>query len=244
MKPMGGGVKPFDPSKSYKTLVVDITNDNFAKSGDRKNTVLRTILERAFNKTENVADDGKSLSITNPFTIDWKESEGGGKIQKFRMDLTDNKNNVVKIEAQVDSDGNLKTFESFDKKQCYIIFTVDGDYYDKETGDTKYKYSQSEFLGRKNGRFLIFPMDDGDSKDFILNSKWLVYHHTDPNKNSAKRVYETTLGCLAALAASDFKNLAVLEDSNAGKPQNIAKALGYEIPDNYTPGQGVEKTKA
>jgi hypothetical protein len=49
-------VKPFDPKKPYETLVVDITNEDFAKSDKKQKIVIESILARCFDKTEKVEE--------------------------------------------------------------------------------------------------------------------------------------------------------------------------------------------
>jgi len=95
------------------------------------------------------------------------------------------------------------------------------------------------FISKQPKTFLVFDTG-GIEEGFALDREYTVVDWSN-NKTNLVEPIKTTLGGICALATTNFDNLAVLKDANAGKPQSIAKALGYEIPPNYAPKQGVTK---
>ena len=234
----GGAVKPFDPDKPANTLVVDITNENLAKADENNQAeILKGILCKSAHNID-ASDESyqskKGYTII-PYTFKSKENN--------TIELRNNnqeKYSKVDLYAGVESSfAGWNKMTTFNKKVCFLVYTE---------GDKPF-FGENEFVIKRSGnysRLLIFPVGGDDPKDFLLNSKWLVHLHNPDAITKETSFYETTLGCIAAWANVQFKYTSVdtLNDKNAGTPQNIAKLLGYEIPENYAPGQGVEKKKA
>lgn len=228
-----GAVKPFDPQKSIQTKVVDITNENFAKVSDVKQqrNILRGILNKCFAKKE-----------------DYEE----GEIKMYPCKYSSDQDNRMKLDIEGKGECDLRTqnrnisfpgwdkMGKFDGKNCFFVaLEKDTKIFTGTYGDQIEPSKQADLP-----RVIIFPVGGDDPKGFLLNSKWLVQYCNNEAIKAEKSFYETTLGCIAAWASDQFKDISALGDTNAGKPQNIAKILGYEIPDNYAPGQGVETKKA
>jgi hypothetical protein len=227
----GGGVKPFDPSKPGETLVVDINGDDFKKGGS---ALIKNILAKCFEKTEDISSDDKitikELEIDgdhwdsdNSWMI-FKSKEDSGAVT-IKFDLT-----YVLREHGSTQDFRINIFPK--SKPCYIV-SVNNSNLVKET---KYGWAKTNAIILKNPKtFLISfhePIDKGT--DSVLNIDCTVFDLT----LSYPKEYRTTFGSVCALTSADFKEFAVLKNKDAGTPKNIAKALGYEIPDNYTPKQG------
>jgi hypothetical protein len=150
-------------------------------------------------------------------TIFVKEGTASGPAKTIKM-----YNNII-------NDLNLQEGDS-----VYYISKYTGDDWVSETGNPN--------ILKKPKTFLFFPIGvvgNGGDKDFCLNVEGHLINWSD-TKESVQTI-KTTLGGICAFATTNFENLAILKDANAGKPQNIAKALGYEIPDNYTPKMGLER---
>ena len=104
-----------------------------------------------------------------------------------------------------------------------------------------YKDTIEQTNNPEKKRIVLFSSEkEGKPEDFVLSSNWTVYDHT---KGAKEPIIEATLGNVAAFATTKFANTAMLKDANAGNPKSLAKALGYEIPENYAPNQGVEPKK-
>lgn len=227
-----GGVKPFDPGKPSETLVVDITNDNFAKANvEIQKRILNSIFTKCFVKNEKF--ENIETSIMDFILKSGSDSE---------IELNNDKGTIRAYAGYNQSFQGWDKLDKFDGKTCFLLFRADS-----EPIRGVYKDTLSPSTGDASFmKVLIFPLGNDDPKDFLLNSKWVVHYHDKKAIRDKKSFYETTLGSLAAWGTKQFKytSVDILNDTNAGKPQNIAKVLGYEIPDNYTPGKGVEKTKA
>ena len=212
--------------------MVDITNDNFAKANvEVQKRILNSIFTKCFVKNE------KFENIETSIMAFISKTPSDSEIQ-LKYD-----NGIVRAFAGYNqSFQGRDKLDKFDGKTCFLLFRADSEPISGVNKDTL-SASTGDSLSMK---VLIFPVGNDDPKDFLLNSKWIVHYHDKKAMLDKKSFYETTLGSLAAWGTKEFKYASVdtLNDSNAGKPQNIANALGYEIPDNYTPGQGVEKTKA
>ena len=231
-----GAVKPFDPKKSLQTKVVDINNENFAKVSDvnTQRNIIRGILNKCFAKKEDY-EEGEIVIYPCTYSSD----------EDNRIKLKFEKEGVCALSTQNRNIGfpGWEKMEKFKGKNClFVALGKDPKIFiDSAMEDRRYNIEpskQSDLV-----RLIIFPVGGDDPKDFLLNSKWLVQNYNREAIRAEKSFFETTLGCIAAWASDQFKDSNTLNDKNAGKPQNIAKILGYEIPDNYTPGKGVESTK-
>jgi hypothetical protein len=224
-------VKPFDAKKSLQTKVVDITNENFAKADVKQQKyIIMGILNKCFAKKE-----------------DFEE----GETKIYSCIYRSNTNDVLKLDIPGIGECDVRTgnkntifpgwdkMGKFDEKNCFFVaLEKDTKILSGTYGDQIQPTTKPDLV-----RLIIFPVGGDDPKDFLLNSKWLVQNCNKEAINAEKSFYETTLGCIAAWASDQFKDANTLNNKNAGKPQEIAKALGYEIPENYTPGQGVETSK-
>ena len=221
-------VKPFDPSKPFDTRIVDISNEDFSKANDeQKRVIIGSILAKCFDKSEKVTDSKIRVSF---FTIDEMKTVPG----------QDNTNNVKFTLKGEDGKAAFITCVNAgkiqDEKSLYVV-SMGGE--DILTGTYKDTIEQTNNPEKK--RIVLFSSGkEGKPEDFVLSSNWTVYDHT---KGAKETIIEATLGNVAAFATTKFANTAMLKDANAGNPKNLAKALGYEIPENYAPKQGVEAKK-
>ena len=220
-----GEIKPFDPNKPFESRVVDITNEDFSQADEKqKRVIIGSTLAKCFDKSEKVTDS--KIRVTY-FKVDGMKSVGNtGDMYRFDLKSENGKSAFI----------TCKDANKLEDASAFYIITspedeiVTGTYKDEikpKSGDTK--------------RFILVSNDKGaKGDDFVLNSNWIVY---DFNKDAKETTFEATLGNVAALATTKLENVAILKDANAGKPESLAKALGYEIPANYTPGKGIEAGK-
>jgi hypothetical protein len=219
-------VKPFDAKKPFETLVVDISNEDFEKSDKGQKSIILSILAKCFDKTEKVEE---SKVMVRGYKADFDEGNVGGT---SRLNI-ENDNESLRVFFKTNDEGFFDKITKFSSKPCFLVTKIDS-----------FKHNDNGYLNRSKSEsipvILVFPEDGGDPKDFVLNSKCLIYNHNLVAVNKEKNFFEGTIGSLAAWSADQFKFASIdkLKDTNAGKPQNIAKALGYEIPDNYAPKDG------
>jgi len=217
-------VKPFDPKKPGETLVVDITSLDFNQDdGKYSSRIMGSILGKCVKKNEKEKDSELTIIKFNieeiripqylkTATIFVKEGRASGVSKTIKMIIP--------------NDLNLQEGDS-----VYYISKYSGEDWVSETGYPN--------ILKKPKTFLFFPSGmsgDSSGNGFCLYEEGHLINWSDP-KESIQAI-KTTLGGICAFATSNFENLAILKDANAGKPQNIAKALGYEIPDNYAPKDG------
>lgn len=221
-----GEIKPFDPNKPLDTRVVDITNGDFEKANEeQKRTIIGSILAKCFEKSEKITEPKVRVSY---FKVDSFKSVGN-KDDLYRFNLKSQDDKPVFI--------TCKNGKKLENASDFYILTLSGD--EIATGTYKDEIQSKSGSGIK--RFILVSNDKvKKAEDFVLNSNWIVYNH---DKYTKEPIIEATLGNVAAFATTKLENLAMLKDADAGKPKEIAKALGYEIPDNYTPGKGVEEGK-
>ena len=218
-------VKPFDPAKPFETRIVDITNDDFSKADEKqKRVIIGSILAKCFDKSEKVTES--KIRVTY-FKVDAMKTVGNtGDMYRFDLKSEDGKTAFI----------TCKNGKKLEDASAFYIVTLSDD----EIVSGTYKDEIQPKSGNSK-RFILVSNDKGaKGDDFVLNSNWIVY---DFNKDAKETTFESTLGNVAALATTKLENVAILKDANAGKPESLAKALGYEIPANYAPGKGVEAGK-
>jgi len=221
-------VKPFDPSKPFDTRIVDISNEDFTKADDeQKRVIIGSILAKCFDKSEKVTDSKIRVSF---FTVtDFKTVPGQDKTDNVRFTLKDKDGNAAFITC-------INAGKIQDAKSIYVVSMGGEDILGGSHKDTIEQTNNPE----KKKIVLVSSDKAGKPEDFVLSSDWIVYDHT---KGAKETIIESTLGNIAAFATTKFANIAMLKNANAGNPKNLAKALGYEIPENYAPGKGVEVEK-
>ena len=246
----------FDSKKPSKTLIVDISQENIAKIDPNWQAAwLRTILNKAYYKKD-TTDFDEDLKVSVDFgTV---SVVGSGREEK-RTGTKKTASNYATFkglgdvpfdgvkwkvnadawnEGQLDnnSDTNTIVFEEFQKNKKPLFFvTLDGS--TPETLQQK-ESDINVFLKASTKSFILAPNSDSfkNGKDFAINSEFNIW--TDNGSG-----YSTvTLGNLIMNIQNYLDTGTKLLDVKP-KPQEIAKALGYEIPDNYAPGQGVKTTR-
>jgi hypothetical protein len=219
--------KPFDPSKPYMALVVDITKEQLFVDETKTARVIDSLLSRAFDKTEKVSS---SKILVQKFTAyDYRPASGGFYLKLSNRTQTEGQYRVFLAKTAANELG-LSDMTSL-KDPVYLVTLEDK----QDWVDEKFKIS----IDAKT--YLLFkdPEDEGKKEDFALNTKWQVV-----GGQTKDEAISCTLGQILALASTKLENSAMLKDSKAGTPQSIAQLLGYKIPENYTPGKGVETSKA
>ena len=229
----GGGVKPFDPSNPGATMVVDITNKDLSKPYiESLKKIIPSIIAKCTKKSEDVSkSDIEGIEITT-FYFDDDESSGNNyTVMKLKKDKLDS-NATMKINIRTESVSTAFNEYNSLKGEPILYFSTE-----KFSSDS---INKEGFIKRSSNGFFIFPttLDVGDPKDFGLNANCSIL----PWNPKLSVPFQSTLGKLCKYILGGFQDPNELKKD--AKPQEIAKALGYEIPDNYTPGQGVEKTKA
>ena len=218
-------VKPFDPKKPFETLVVDISNEDFEKSDKSQKSIIASILAKCFDKNEKVEE-------SKVMVRGYKATNDGSTVLGAQLKIENDKE-TLSVSIKTKDKTFLDKIGNFSEKPCFLVTKIDS-----------FNHNDNGYLNKSKSEsipvILVFPEDGGDPKDFVLNSKCLIYNHNLVAENKEKNFFEGTIGSLAAWSADQFKFASIdkLKDTNAGKPQNIAKALGYEIPDNYAPKDG------
>jgi hypothetical protein len=211
-------VKPFDPNKPEETLVVDITQNDLREGDIQKN--LGILLSKCIDKTEKKDNPNSNLNFQS-YTlkgISWK-----GDIATLELELKGGNTNYLELNQNLKNvAGNLKN--NYEDSEAFYVSLYEGEDW---INDKKY-------IKRKPKSFLIIGLSNPEVNDFALNSESMVITLDEKMSFASK----TTLGTICAFATTKFENIAELSNKQAGTPQNIAKLLGYEIPDNYAPKDG------
>lgn len=218
--------KAFDPSKPYNTLIVDITKEDLFADETKTARVIDSLLSRAFDKTEKVSSS--KISVQKFTAYDYAPSGGGFYLKLSNKTQTEGQYRVF-LAKKAASELTLSDMTSL-KDPVYLVTLEDK----QDWVDEKLKIN----IDAKT--YLLFkdPDDEGQKEDFALNSKWQVV-----GGQTKDEAISCTLGQILALASTKLENSAMLKDAKAGTPQSIAQLLGYKIPENYTPGKGVETSK-
>jgi hypothetical protein len=218
--------KPFDPSKPNDTLVVDITKDQLFGDETKTASILQSLLSKAFDKTEKVSSP--KVSVQKFTAYDYPPTPGGFYLKLSNKTQTEGQYRVFLTKKAANE---LGLSDMTDLKDPVYLVTLENK---QDWVDEKFKIS----IDAKT--YLLFkdPEDEGKKDDLALNTKWQVV-----GGQTKDEAISCTLGQILALASTKLENSAMLKDSKAGTPQSIAQLLGYEIPDNYTPGKGVETSK-
>lgn len=249
----------FNTMSPSKTLVVDISQKNMAaclaKSNDSLSNALYSFLSRGYAKKDPL-DDGEDQIICVPCRIGYSGTEekkvGNKKKYYFTQSILDDYSDLGFPESKAkliwenpdgdDSgdtgeDGNVDQFVQMKKNKAPVFFISKSDFTPKVDKDG--------FFEPSPGAFYLIPADTkenwndtfkGTEKDFALDSQFTII---DGRMLGNQTV---TLGDLVLNIQDALNNNKRIKPSSP-KPQEIAKALGYEIPDNYAPGQGVETKK-
>jgi hypothetical protein len=231
-------------------MVVDITQ------GDGRNQIRETvqsILAKCLAKKEDVSSydtftffelDTEKLKISQDT---WTKSDPKAKVavleSKLDRNLSTEKSVILRFNPEFKYKGkvigndtyaqdDLRT-DVFSNSACFLVSTK---------GENEVLKKWNDYLLRIRidiPNTFIFVVENGGKnlkkEDYILNAKVTVF---SLGENEVKMYENITFGNVCALASTEFTDLSVLGNKESGTPQNIAKALGYEIPDNYTPKQG------
>ncbi len=239
------GVKPFDPKKPEETLVVDISQEDLLKDPNRTNRILQSIFSRAMAKKD-APDVEESISVIplyvnsknpskDPF-IETTATEGKNRGKEIisSIMLYDYNNKLYFLKTNMLSDEQLRDeIISLQKNKTPIFIVMKEDYDDwYEEGDINKIQSSNKNI------IILFPSnlqkyEMNDAKDFSLNVEFRIFE----NVRFAPPI---TLGSIVKDIAANLGKSNFIFDKSV-KPQDIAQALGYEIPENYTPKQGVTK---
>jgi hypothetical protein len=215
-------VKPFDPKKPFETLVVDISQDDImGVDGKDVRKTLDNILAKCISKSEKTSGSVPNLTVNR---YDWTDWELRGSIPTLILRSSDGSVYTVKLpQKSTDFVKDLRAGADFDETVFYVSLYEGDDWVNDKMN-----------ILAKPKTFLIFGLGPLSSKDFLLNVECTVISLDEKMSFMSK----ATLGSICAFATTKFENIATLSDKQAGTPQNIAKALGYEIPDNYAPKDG------
>ena len=215
-------------------MLVDITQGDFTEPFDESfKKILPSILAKCIKKSEDVSESDIANIKIRTFYLEERYRHSNPNYDEIKLKgKKDSPNAPYKIKMK-----NDKIYNAFNDFS-YMM--------DEGAPVLHISMSNEEIAFLDDGLFkpspsavFVFPTDAyiSDKKDFALNIKFgiLTWNSTSGYPNSV------SLGGLCDLFIKDFKTNGW---NSRPKPQVIAKALGYEVPDNYTPGQGVEKTKA
>ena len=211
-------VKPFDPKNPGETLVVDIDGYDLSKDDSKYTSrIIASMLGRCVKKDE-------------------KGTDSDLNVIKMKVDEVTSQGPAISIIDVKEGNASHKIRMIIPKELSLEINTYV--YYISKNAPDAW-VNDKGFIFKQPKTFLVFDTG-GIDKGFALDREFTVVDWSN-NKTNEVEPIKTTLGGICALATTDFENLAILKDTNEAKPQNIAKALGYEIPPNYAPKQGVTK---
>lgn len=221
-----GSAKALDPSKPNDTLVVDITKEELFADETKTALILQSLLSKAFDKTEKLTSP--KVSVQKFTAYDYPVAPGGFYLKLSTKTQTEGEYRVF-LPKKAASELALSDMTSLKDPVYLVTLENKQDWVDEKL---KINMDAKTFLLFKN------PDDEGQKEDFALNSSWQVV-----GGDKKDEVITCTLGQILALASTKLENSAMLKDAKAGTPQSIAQLLGYKIPENYTPGKGVETSK-
>jgi hypothetical protein len=260
----GGAVKPapaFNPKKPSKTLVVDISQKDMAAcltTTESLQNCLYSFLNRGYFKKDPLDSDEDQI-ICVPCRIGYSgrdEKKVGSKkkyyfTQSIKNDyedlgFPDNRAKLIWEDPDADPDasgdsgvdGNVKQFKEMKENKAPVFYITKSGFIPKVDKDEVFQPSP--------GAFFLIPADTkynwndtfkGTEKDFALNSQFTIIDGRDLNNQTV------TLGDLVLNIQDALNNNKRIKPSSP-KPQDIAQALGYTIPDNYTPKMGGIEVKA
>ena len=221
-----GSAKIFDPSKPNETLVVDITKEELLSDENKVAIIIQSLLSKAFDKTEKITSP--KISVQKFTAYDYPTAAGGFYLKLSDKTQTEGQYRVFLAKKAA---SELSLSDMTELKDPVYLVTLENK---KDWVDEKLKINMDAKT------FLLFkdPEDNTKDEDFALNTTWQVV-----GGEKKDEAVSCTLGQILALASTKLENSSILKDAKSGTPQSIAQILGYKIPDNYTPGKGVETSK-
>lgn len=254
----GGGAKPFDANNPGATLVVDITQKdmlNLTKDYDKLGDCLSSFLNKGFLKKDPLGAGEYKVSVTKCEIIESKGGKDsyGNSIHKVFLKYTGSSSSFIDLGFKdeknqfilnIDSDFQ-KLIDHFDslkasKIPVYLV-TLNG-------SKVKIFGEFGDHLILKDGACILMPKRGEFWEDTFKNEKDFAFNSEINLLYSKKHSgVEGGLGDLMPQIEklmTNYGSIFQTHTEDKWTPQIIAKQLGYEIPDNYAPGQGVEKKKA
>jgi hypothetical protein len=247
-------VKPFDASNPGETLVVDITVGDMFKDDKTIASTMESVLNKAFAKKDS-ADVSKSLRVER-FQFEFKDK---GAFQTYlkehpsALPLTniDTKEKYFIQYFDLDSNDISSIEKLIENNQTLLLVSPEGSQYSKEM--KRKNLDTRPVIGLTNDVFLLACDTDAKTWDgypstfgaetSIMDTKNLVKF----NLLSGGSVNVNTcnfIGLFQIMSNPNVRKTAIEKLSFKTYPiadfdiSQVAKTLGYKVPDNYTSKQG------
>ena len=262
MKLRGGGVKPFDPSNPGATMVVDLTPKDVFKDAKTAAKTIESIINKAAAKKD-------EPDVPRTYKVEVFEFVETKTFELLRGPLAgeDSKRVEWQVIKNIETNKNYYLFDKSTNSDSFIPFKDMRAIVKGETENAFFivsKIDKDYGVESKNNIHDAFPLLKLGSKDqgdilLIYNTfedGWKDYSTKNDNfltkvtlnmkdQNNFQEGKGAKPICdLISYYSEENKKPILFSDFQPRSPQNIAQFFGYEIPKNYAPGQGVEKTKA
>lgn len=244
-----GGVKPFDPSKPFETLMVDITAKEtsviFDKDKDLKQaeSLMNRFLKSIYKKSDGPELEGETIPLKAiAFKSEFFHRDNTSELSKSKksyIELTDSNGNAILL--MDDSEGSVigtgwKELGLWEGRTLTIsikdnfnglvfIITKENDIQTKESKND----NKNIVLNKGDIILALSSMDASEKRPSVLGQDCAVIQFG--------KVPQTRMSLFTALkyCADDSQKL---RSTGIEKPSVLASYLGYTVPDNYTPKQG------
>ena len=237
-------VKPFDSNKPSATLVVDITQEDLLKNPKETHKILQSMFSRGMAKKD-TPDVEESIKVIPLYVGDPKDSNkdpfleqatASGSLLMKAIIVSDNEGN--KYDVRVETGGKqledeLKSLQK-NKTPLFLVTSSKNEAWFSDKDGVKIIQPSNEaiiLLPENNQKWEI-----KNAKDFSLNVEFSILN--------GKKISNSliSLGSIVKNIAN-ISNKSPLSNDKTATAGEIAKVLGYEIPENYAPKQGVETKK-
>lgn len=231
----GGGIKPFDPNKPYETLVVDIAGKDMPKDSAGIGTVLASVFNRMI-AGEDSPNAKETVKVTPAKVVRYTNiKEGGG--QSSAEISAEGKNFAYKFPRSLDSSSKIQEYlKDAEDRKLDIFFVTPPGYEFEENKAPQINWKDNKIL-------LMIPKYNNDSFDgdgFFASSdynlRFLV--SVKPFQEAGNWSIGELSQIIGSFGNSNSRETMMSVSNSTGGYKGIAKALGYEIPEKYTPKQG------
>ena len=234
-------VKPFDAKAPGATLVVDITQEDLLKDSKETHTILQSMFNRGMAKKDK-PDVEETIKVIPLYLGDPKDSNkdpflsqasssGSLVMKSIIVNDGEGKKYNVKVEtggSQLEDD--LKSLQK-NKTPIFLVTSSKNESWHVDKDGV-------EIIQPSNEVVILLPGNNQkweikDPKDFSLNVEFSILN--------GKKL-STSLISLGSIVKNigNIASKAQLVNDKAATPKEIAGILGYKIPDNYAPKQGVK----
>ena len=236
--------KPFDANKPGETLIVDITQENLLKDSKETSKILQSMFNRGMAKKDK-PDVEESVKVIPFFVGDAKDSNAepfkqaassSGSLVMKSIIISDmeGKKYYVKVEtggSQLEDE--LKSLQK-NKTPIFLVASAKNELWHTEKDGI-------EIITPSNEVVILLPENNQkweikSPKDFSLNVEFAILNG---KKISTSPI---SLGSIVK-NIGNIASKSQLSNDKTATPKLLADMLGYQIPEDYTPGKGVEVSK-